>query len=66
MQSILGFVMLEVLLRAQQVSCDNTLEYFTYLEVPKMSFGKEFATSVVVPPRCNIVLVCMLLIIKCN
>jgi hypothetical protein len=30
-----------VLLRAQQVSCDDTLEYFTYLEVPKMSFGKE-------------------------
>ncbi len=32
---------LEVLLRTQQVSCDGTLEYFTYLEVPKMSFGKE-------------------------
>ncbi len=32
---------LEVLLRAQQVSCDGILEYFTYLEVPKMSFGKE-------------------------
>ncbi len=26
---------LEVLLCAQQVSCDCTLEYFTYLEVPK-------------------------------
>ncbi len=32
---------LGVLLCAQQVSCDGTLEYFTYLEVPKMSFGKE-------------------------
>ena len=31
---------LEVLLGAQQVSCDGTLEYFTYIEVPKMSFGK--------------------------
>jgi len=25
----------------QQVSCDGTLEYFKYLEVPKMNFGKE-------------------------
>ena len=32
---------LEVLLRAQQVSCYNTLEYSSYLEVPKMSFGTE-------------------------
>ena len=32
---------LEVLLRAQQVSCDGTLEYLTYLEVPKISFGEE-------------------------
>ncbi len=32
---------LEVLLGTQQVSCDCTLEYFTYIEVPKMSFGKE-------------------------
>ncbi len=32
---------LEVLLGAQQVSCDGTLEYFTYIEVPKMSFGEE-------------------------
>ena len=31
---------LEVLLGAQQVSCDGTLEYFTYIEVPKMSFGE--------------------------
>ena len=30
-----------MLLRAQQVSCDGTLEYFTYLEVLKMRFGKE-------------------------
>ncbi len=27
---------LEVLLCAQQVSCDSTLEYFTYIEVPKI------------------------------
>jgi hypothetical protein len=32
---------LEVLLGAQQVSCDGTLEYFTYIKVPKMSFGEE-------------------------
>jgi hypothetical protein len=32
---------LEVLLGTQQVSCDGTLEYFTYIEVPKMSFGEE-------------------------
>ena len=31
----------EVLLCAQQASCDGTLEYFIYLEVPKMSFGEE-------------------------
>jgi hypothetical protein len=31
---------LEVLLGAQQVSCDGTLEYFAYIEVPKMSFGE--------------------------
>jgi hypothetical protein len=36
---------LEVLLRAQQVSCDGTLEYFTYIEVPKMSFGKELTRT---------------------
>ncbi len=34
---------LEVLLGAQQVSCDGTLEYFTYIKVPKMSFGEESA-----------------------
>ncbi len=32
---------LEVLLGAQQVSCEGTLEYFTYIEVPKMRFGEE-------------------------
>jgi hypothetical protein len=34
---------LEVLLHAQQVSCDGTiaLEYVTYFEVPKMSFCEE-------------------------
>ncbi len=36
---------LEVLLCAQQVSCDGTLEYCTYLKVPKMSFGKESART---------------------
>ncbi len=30
-----------MLLGAQQISCDGTLEYFTYIEVPKMSFGEE-------------------------
>jgi hypothetical protein len=45
---------LEVLLRAQQVSCDCTLEYFTYLEVPKMSFGKESTRTnqPIFPPQC--------------
>ena len=38
---ILRVEYLEVILRAQQVSCEGTLEYFTYLNVPKMSFSKE-------------------------
>ncbi len=45
---------LEVLLGAQQVSCDGTLEYFTYIVVPKMSFGKE-STRIDqqnFPPQC--------------
>ncbi len=36
---------LEVLLGAQQVSCDGTLEYFTYIEVPKMSFGEQLTRT---------------------
>ena len=36
---------LEVLMHTQQVSCDGTLEYFTYLEVPTMSFGKELTRT---------------------
>ena len=57
---------LEVLLRAQQVSCDSTLEYFTYLEVPRMSFGEEstrtnqpnfppqrFLTKAIIPARMS-------------
>ncbi len=34
-----------MLLRAQQVSYDGTLEYFTYLEVAKMSFGEELTIT---------------------
>ncbi len=45
---------LEVLLGAQQVSCDGTLEYFTYIEVPKMSFGEESTRTNQpnFPPQC--------------